>query len=320
MLGQYVQDCPPDYNPAKYHRLGDYLEDTRAIWGFITTHRAEAMRSIPLLVPKWKDACKAPHAPGKDKPAKHDYIPWPTLSSPANSAGIGGFMALFNQWLKTRGVIELVELTDVLTKGDGVANVLVFNYLPTMRNLSSEDFDVPGASRFSSESYNQDPPEGSVRSVFHGGNFYSLGLILASGLMLPSWSRVCGHTMLGDHSPEQDKKFSGIYTTPDEDAAYGYAHAHYMFGDGIAHKVWFQLIINTRCIKARKNKTAKCKYEQWVLDPDAFGPGPLKGFPTWDVMQCAGWKILRIKIEVNAKVGHDDFFSTWNPELEVIQR
>ena len=122
--------------------------------------------------------------------------------------------------------------------------------------------------------------------AFHGTWWYSIWLILESGVLLESSDYGLGHDFL--------KNSPGVYCTPMTETARTYARPHVIFGDGVYHRVMLELRVNTE----RRKRNRKKGGVQWVFNSDA-------------VSLHALW------VQRNAPPArHEERVNEWDPELE----
>ena len=126
-----------------------------------------------------------------------------------------------------------------------------------------------------------------IRSQYGGVILWS---IVLSGKLLASDDHSLGHGFSA-----QDPKGS-VYVTPKQTTAVGYARPHVVFGDGVYHRVFLEVLVDPV-----KRKTSHCKSgKQWVA-------------PEHGIVIRAIW------IQANSPVhGNDDRLETWEPSLEAI--
>eukprot|EP00930_Biecheleria_cincta_P032616 TRINITY_DN22619_c0_g1_i2.p1 TRINITY_DN22619_c0_g1~~TRINITY_DN22619_c0_g1_i2.p1 ORF type:complete len:325 (-),score=37.52 TRINITY_DN22619_c0_g1_i2:294-1229(-) len=91
--------------------------------------------------------------------------------------------------------------------------------------------------------------------AFHGTWWYSLWAVLESGVFLESNDRAKGH----------DFWEPGVYVSPKFATGLWYARPQVLFGDGVYHRVIFEVRVNTaERIRARDRGGV-----QWIFKPDA---------------------------------------------------
>eukprot|EP00931_Biecheleriopsis_adriatica_P046518 TRINITY_DN26725_c0_g1_i1.p1 TRINITY_DN26725_c0_g1~~TRINITY_DN26725_c0_g1_i1.p1 ORF type:complete len:458 (+),score=105.73 TRINITY_DN26725_c0_g1_i1:85-1458(+) len=122
--------------------------------------------------------------------------------------------------------------------------------------------------------------------AFHGTWWYSLWMVLSSGVFLESNDRDKGH----------DFWEPGVYCSPNVSTARWYARPQVLFGDGLYHRVIFELRVNTaKRIRARQRGGV-----QWIFKPDA-------------VALHAVW------VQRNAPpVNGEERINDWDPALEAL--
>lgn len=91
--------------------------------------------------------------------------------------------------------------------------------------------------------------------AFHGTWWYSVWLVLESGVFLESNDRDKGH----------DFWEPGVYCSPNLSTARWYARPHILFGDGVYHRVIFELRVN----EEKRIRNRQRGGVQWVFKPDA---------------------------------------------------
>jgi len=91
--------------------------------------------------------------------------------------------------------------------------------------------------------------------AFHGTWWYAVWLVLESGVFLESNDRDRGH----------DFWEPGVYCSPNLSTARWYARPHILFGDGVYHRVIFELRVN----EEKRIRNRQRGGVQWVFKPDA---------------------------------------------------
>eukprot|EP00933_Yihiella_yeosuensis_P013381 TRINITY_DN12425_c1_g3_i1.p1 TRINITY_DN12425_c1_g3~~TRINITY_DN12425_c1_g3_i1.p1 ORF type:complete len:533 (+),score=97.88 TRINITY_DN12425_c1_g3_i1:101-1600(+) len=137
------------------------------------------------------------------------------------------FLDLFDRWLEDRGLADALE-------HDGYRNGWV------------------------AYRYRRDPvvkSESHWETAFHGSWWYSAWLVLHSGVFLESDDRSKGH----------DFWEPGVYCTPNLNTARWYARPHILFGDGVYHRIIFELRVDPE----KRIRNRKRGGVQWVFKPDA---------------------------------------------------
>lgn len=122
--------------------------------------------------------------------------------------------------------------------------------------------------------------------AFHGTWWYAVWMILESGVFLESNNRALGH----------DYWEPGVYCSPNLDTGVWYARPQIMFGDGVYHRVIFEV----RADPKRRMKNRKRGGVQWV-------------FP------CAAVALHAVWVRSNCPPANgEERVNGWQPELEAI--
>jgi len=129
-------------------------------------------------------------------------------------------------------------------------------------------------------------PEEHWEQAFHGTWWYSVWSVLESGVFLESDDRGKGH----------DFWEPGVYCTPVRSTARWYARPHNVFGDGVFHRVIYELRVDPE----RRKRNRQRGGVQWV-------------FPTEAVSLYAVW----VQVNSPPAVG-EERVNEWEPELEAL--
>jgi len=169
------------------------------------------------------------------------------------------FERLFSKWLQDRGLVNLLK-----------------------RKPDHQGWAVYG--------YETDRPVvhsgPGWEQAFHGTWWYSVWLILKSGILLESSDRSLGH----------DFWEPGVYCSPSLDTGLWYARPQILFGDGVYYRIIFELRVDP----GRRKKNRKRGGVQWV-------------FP------CAGVALHAIWVRSNAPPANgEERLNTWEPSLEAL--
>jgi hypothetical protein len=165
---------------------------------------------------------------------------------------------LFQQWLEQRG------LQDVLSYTGEQQGWSVYSYDKTPVVKSQPWWE----------------------QAFHGSWWYSVWLILETGIFLESDDKGLGH----------DFWEPGVYCSPSLDTGLWYARPQNMFGDGVYHRIIFELRVDP---ERRKRNRARGGV-QWV-------------FP------CAGVALHAVWIRSNAPPNKgEERVNSWDAELEAL--
>lgn len=166
-------------------------------------------------------------------PAAHDTMPgevalnrWRHVSKPRRQGAlplkptdcIVDFIDLWDLWLSVRG------LSDCLKHGEDQKGMLVYHYVAREPVIRTQD-------------------QGG--RAFHGTWWYALWALLNLGVLLDSCDEALGHTYIN--------RWPGVYWPPELDTRRWYARPHIMFGDGVYHRIIFELRVDT----ARRKKDRK---------------------------------------------------------------
>ncbi|CAJ1460537.1 unnamed protein product [Effrenium voratum] len=134
------------------------------------------------------------------------------------------FRPRFEQWLDQRNLSGRLEYSGTQRKWH------VFSYLPT----------------------EQGEQEAMVEA-FHGTWWYSLWLVLQTGVVLESNDKEKGHDF---------NSCAGVFCSPDVCTAEQYARPQIIFQDGMYHRVIFQLLVQRNQRQKRKHGREGV---QWIL-------------------------------------------------------
>ena len=162
-------------------------------------------------------------------------IQWREVCKPRRAGAVAAqrkgsrkdFASCFNDWLRARNLHE--SLAEVGYK-DGWK---VYRYLKEPKVKSEENWE----------------------QAFHGTWWYSVWLVLDSGVFLESNDRDKGH----------DFWEPGVYCSPLLSTARWYARPHILFADGVYHRIIFELRVNTE----KRLRNRQRGGVQWVFKPDA---------------------------------------------------
>jgi len=190
---------------------------------------------------------------------------WREVSKPRRGGAIKAqpagckvdFDSLFNKWLEARG------LTATLKRMEDKEGWAVFAYAPEEAVVRSK----PGWEK-----------------AYHGTWWYAVWLILKSGIFLESNDRSLGH----------DYWEPGVYCSPSLDTGLWYARPQILFGDGVYHRVIFELRVDPE----QRKRDRKRGGVQWV-------------FPSSAVALHAVW----VRSNAPPKNG-EERVNEWDPELE----
>jgi len=168
------------------------------------------------------------------------------------------FPALFQEWLEVRGLGDALEHVE----------------------------DRKGWAIYK---YKREPVvsvEDSWETAFHGTWWYSVWLVLQSGVLLESndWGK--GH----------DFWEPGVYCSPNLDTARWYARPQVLFGDGVYHRIIFELRVNP----VQRKRSRQRGGVQWV-------------FPTGAVA------LVAVRVQLNAPpVNGEERVNGWDADLEAL--
>eukprot|EP00434_Breviolum_minutum_P028831 symbB.v1.2.025501.t2/scaffold2452.1/size150514/2 len=174
----------------------------------------------------------------------HDYaaearedlvIQWREVCKPRRAGAIAAkargsrkdFAPLFEKWLSARG------LDGYLEPNGYHEGWKIYKYMKEPVVKSDENWET----------------------AYHGTWWYSVWLVLQSGVFLESNDRDKGH----------DFWEPGVYCSPLLQTARWYARPHILFGDGVYHRVLFELRVNTE----KRLRNRQRGGVQWVFKPDA---------------------------------------------------
>ena len=90
----------------------------------------------------------------------------------------------------------------------------------------------------------------NYKIMYHGGTFYGFENTIRSAKMFASEDVELGHGLLGERG--------GVFWAPDPAVAAGYSPGHNVFGDGMLHKIVWQLHCKDGYRTARKPRTSHC--------------------------------------------------------------
>eukprot|EP00418_Pyrodinium_bahamense_P079451 CAMPEP_0179068058 /NCGR_PEP_ID=MMETSP0796-20121207/29811_1 /TAXON_ID=73915 /ORGANISM="Pyrodinium bahamense, Strain pbaha01" /LENGTH=430 /DNA_ID=CAMNT_0020765111 /DNA_START=21 /DNA_END=1316 /DNA_ORIENTATION=+ len=128
--------------------------------------------------------------------------------------------------------------------------------------------------------------EASWEVAFHGTWWYSVWLVLESGILLES----------NDHEKGHDFWEPGVYCSPNLETARWYARPHVLFGDGVYHRVVFELRVDGSQRKRNRQRGGI----QWV-------------FPTTAVALYAVW------VQINSPpYKGEERVNEWDADLEAL--
>jgi len=169
------------------------------------------------------------------------------------------FEHLFSRWLQDRG------LANLLRRNADHQGWAVYRYTADKPVVNSG----PG-----------------WEQAFHGTWWYSVWLILKSGILLESSDRSLGH----------DFWEPGVYCTPSLDTGLWYARPQILFGDGVYYRIIFELRVDPK----RRKRDRKRGGVQWV-------------FPSAGVALHAIW------IRSNAPPSNgEERLNSWEPSMEAL--
>ncbi|CAJ1337202.1 unnamed protein product [Effrenium voratum] len=139
------------------------------------------------------------------------------------------FRPRFEQWLDQRNLSGRLEYSGTQRKWH------VFSYLPTEQGEQA------------------DRSEEAMVEAFHGTWWYSLWLVLQTGVVLESNDKEKGHDF---------NSCAGVFCSPDVCTAEQYARPQIIFQDGMYHRVIFQLLVQRNQRQKRKHGREGV---QWIL-------------------------------------------------------
>lgn len=168
------------------------------------------------------------------------------------------FHDLFQQWLDAR------DLSDALEYSGTEKGWAVYKYNKSVAT----------------------PDEKTWECAFHGTWWYSVWLVLESGVLLESDDREKGH----------DFWEPGVYCSPLLHTGRWYARPQVLFGDGVYHRIIFELRVDPE----RRKRNRQRGGVQWV-------------FPT----QAVALHAIRVQINAPPKIG-EERVNEWDAELEGI--
>ncbi|CAK9019513.1 Uncharacterized protein SCF082_LOCUS14551 [Durusdinium trenchii] len=162
-------------------------------------------------------------------------IQWREVCKPRRAGAIApkskgsrkDFAPLFIEWLAARG------LDDALMEDGYSDGWKKYRYLREPKVMPEDNWEV----------------------AYHGTWWYSVWLVLHSGVFLESNDRDKGH----------DFWEPGVYCSPNLATARWYARPHILFGDGVYHRIIFELRVNTE----KRIRNRQRGGVQWVFKPDA---------------------------------------------------
>ena len=162
-------------------------------------------------------------------------IQWREVCKPRRAGAVAAqrkgsrkdFASCFNDWLRAR------NLQDALAEVGYKDGWKIYRYLREPKVKSEENWE----------------------QAFHGTWWYSVWLVLASGVFLESNDRDKGH----------DFWEPGVYCSPLLSTARWYARPHILFADGVYHRIIFELRVNTE----KRLRNRQRGGVQWVFKPDA---------------------------------------------------
>jgi len=192
---------------------------------------------------------------------------WREVSKPRKGGAIPSqppgckvdFDALFFDWMEARG------LAGILNREEDQEGWAVFSYRPPEPVVESRP---------------------NWEQAFHGTWWYAVWLILKSGVLLESNNRSLGH----------DFWEPGVYCSPSLDTGLWYARPQILFGDGVYHRVIFELRVDPE----QRKRDRKRGGVQWV-------------FPSSAVAVHAIW----VRTNAPPKNG-EERVNGWDPELEAL--
>lgn len=193
-------------------------------------------------------------------------IQWREVSRPRRAGAIAAmppgarqdFEPLFREWLQVRG------LESALEREEDQRGWMVFRYKrrPVVRQ------------------------DDTWEQAFHGTWWYSVWSVLESGVLLESDDMGKGH----------DFWEPGVYCSPNRTTARWYARPHAVFGDGVYHRLLFELRVDPGQRKRARQRGGV----QWV-------------FPTPAIALHAVW----VQINAPPKIG-EERVNDWDPALEAL--
>eukprot|EP00435_Cladocopium_sp_Y103_P046253 s143_g13.t1 len=207
---------------SSFWKADDMLKDGNAANG-----EKEEIHEMPEVVKQQlEDAAEA---------RENLVIQWREVCKPRRAGAIAAkrrgsrkdFADLFQQWLIAR------NLNDALVPDRYESGWKVYKYDRTPVVKSEEHW----------------------ARAFHGTWWYSVWLVLESGVFLESNDRDKGH----------DFWEPGVYCSPNLSTARWYARPHILFGDGVYHRVIFELRVN----EEKRIRNRQRGGVQWVFKPDA---------------------------------------------------
>ena len=211
---------------------------------------ASLARDTECLVACWREASHSSREPG----AK------PALSKAAPNTE-QNFEPRFKEWLQARGI------DDTLKRQDDEDGWQVWRYLRDPVN----------------------PPGTKWMPAFHGIWWYSLWLILESGILCESTDEAKGH---------DPQSYPGVWCSPLLDTAKGYARAHHLFDDGAYHRCVVELRVNGNRLRLNREQGGV----QWVFPSDAVA---LHG--------------IRVQVNTPLKKG-EQRVNEWDVKLQAVPR
>lgn len=151
---------------------------------------------------------------------------------------------LLEQWFEARGILQYLH------RVEDQKGWAVYKYVKEPLIKSEPDWEV----------------------AFHGTWWYSVWLILHTGVFLESNDRSLGH----------DYWEPGVYCSPNLDTGLWYSRPQILFGDGVYHRIIFELRVNQKKRKVNRKRGGV----QWVFPSAAvaldavwvrFNAPPCKG-------------------------------------------
>jgi len=193
---------------------------------------------------------------------------WREVSKPRRAGAVArqprgsklDFEGLFELWLEARGL----GASSTLERIDDQKGWAVYRYVKDPVVIEQPSWEV----------------------AFHGTWWYSLWMVLESGVFLESDDRQKGH----------DFWEPGVYCSPNLETARWYARPQVLFADGVFHRIIFELRVDPE----RRKKNRQRGGVQWV-------------FPTAAVSLHAVW------VQRNAPPANgEERVYGWEPELEAL--
>eukprot|EP00927_Polykrikos_kofoidii_P072151 TRINITY_DN68301_c0_g1_i1.p1 TRINITY_DN68301_c0_g1~~TRINITY_DN68301_c0_g1_i1.p1 ORF type:complete len:507 (+),score=63.70 TRINITY_DN68301_c0_g1_i1:184-1704(+) len=188
------------------------------------------------------------------KPRKEGAI------QPMPAGSKADFFGLFREWLERRW------LSDALVQEEDQQGWHIFRYTKEPVVRSEESWEV----------------------AYHGTWWYSVWLILQTGIFLPSDDMKLGH----------DFWEPGVYCSPNLETGLWYARPHVLFGDGVYYRIIFEVRVDLTLRKRERKRGGV----QWVFPSSAIA-------------------LHRVWIRSNAPPANgEERVREWEPHLEGLPR